>query len=1074
MASSLLQAEQTGATPGHHVYEDFEIEVQRELSSGHGSQYPVSVIRSPAGETRSTMIFPFHREQLAHALLRLEHALLRSGGQRRSVPTPDETAVEEFGSMLFNALIQGEVRTCYDVSLERANLAGRGLRLKLRINAPELAALPWEFMYDARRGRYLALSKRTPIVRYLELPQSLRPLAAPTPLRILGMIANPSNLDPLDIAHEKQRMEKAVEELSARGLVELTWLEGETWRDLQRAMYEGPWHIFHFVGHGYYDPGSDEGYVALADESGRAQPLSATKLAHLLTDHPSLRLVLLNVCEGAKSGEHSLFSSTASILVRQGLPAVLAMQYQITDHAAIECARSFYQALAFGLPVDAAVAEARKGISLQVTNSLEWGVPVLYMRTDDGALFEIEDRTQTLDAVPDPAAAESIRPTESRSNPFVSRTKNLPREAKVEASNPTPANGSYSGNGTHANGTAHNTEPPGPSPSAAQSAAVRKTPLGWKSRRSAGGKKRAAPKPQKQSKGTGSSASARASAIRRQFQLFPNSARAGMTNPVRIRLLVAYVASWLIGLGIYWFMGLSIEQGSPWVEALAWSAVGIVQFSLTRSAISWAGQWVVTSSLGWSLGWLIGWSLNWKGDAVVFGDAVWAIMGAIAYTIGALLVSVFRRENWETKAVTVITAAIAGMAFGYGLWYKFGSLLNALWPLFFSPLAIYALVGLVITVLYLSVFNQGMRWYVRILYALGLGLLIGAGSWGTVSAAGWLQVGAFQWTRDVPWLRAGNLAGVLAGVQVVIALESVRRRQWSTGLFMSFVVGASLVGGILPGILAELMGVMPLMIVGSVLVALPLPLWSWLYEEEALILQLSTPDRQLAHEALSILRLRGWTQRPLLESATLRGANLSELNFAGFNLSRARLVACDLSKASLKGVNLRQTDLSGSLLIGSNLTGANLAETNLANAVLTEALLHSTNFRNTDLSQTDLHYAIYDASTAWPEGFDPATSGAIGPGAALRTAILSGIDLSGCDLSGATLIRADLSHSNLSKANLSEANLRAADLKGADLSGAQLRDTNLKDARFDESTRWPADFKPVAAGAVFVKKLGDS
>jgi WD40 repeat protein len=77
--------------------------------------------------------------------------------------------------------------------------------------------------------------------------------------------------------------------------------------------------------------------------------------------------------------------------VRRGIPAVLAMQYEITDRAAIEFARAFYEALADGLPVDAAVAEARIAVSLGVTNTVEWGTPVLYMRSPDGVLFRMQE-----------------------------------------------------------------------------------------------------------------------------------------------------------------------------------------------------------------------------------------------------------------------------------------------------------------------------------------------------------------------------------------------------------------------------------------------------------------------------------------------------------------------------------------------------------------------------------------------------------------------------------------------------------------------------------------------------------
>src|SRR5688572_3236734 len=106
-------------------------------------------------------------------------------------------------------------------------------------------------------------------------------------------------------------------------------------------------------------------------------------LGRLLDGHQSLRVAVLNACVGARGSERDVFSSTAAILVQRGLPAVLAMQYEISDRAAIEFARSFYEAVADAYPVDAAVAEARKAISFAVENSLEWGTPVLYMRSPD-------------------------------------------------------------------------------------------------------------------------------------------------------------------------------------------------------------------------------------------------------------------------------------------------------------------------------------------------------------------------------------------------------------------------------------------------------------------------------------------------------------------------------------------------------------------------------------------------------------------------------------------------------------------------------------------------------------------
>lgn len=367
------------------IYLDFDIEI----GPGTGRAYPVVVARSARGKVHETMQFPFDELALENRLKDLQIALLRSGGQRRHLQPSEEQNVRNFGSALFNALFTGEVHASYVASQREAFEQEKGLRLKLRIHSPELATLPWEFLYDSERAEYVCLSNRTPVVRYLDLTQSPQPLVITQPLRILGMIVDPNDLDTLDVESEKLRVERATEDLRGSGMLELTWLEGRTWHDLQRAMRRGPWHIFHFIGHGGFDTQTDEGLIVLENTDGKVHPLSASHLGLLLVDHHSLRLVVLNACEGARGSEHDIFSSTASILVKRGIPAVLSMQYEITDRAAIELSRAFYEALADGMPVDMAVSEARKAISLGVVNSVEWGTPVLYTSSHDGVLFDI-------------------------------------------------------------------------------------------------------------------------------------------------------------------------------------------------------------------------------------------------------------------------------------------------------------------------------------------------------------------------------------------------------------------------------------------------------------------------------------------------------------------------------------------------------------------------------------------------------------------------------------------------------------------------------------------------------------
>lgn len=379
----------------HSGYLDFELNI----SDLDGDAFTVFV-RSAAGEVRETAKFPYGDADLERVLLQIENAILRSTEAHRASQVQREETVEVFGRMLFDFVLPGEARSLYNECMREATHRHRGVRLKLSIHSPRLAMLPWEFLYDPRKRDYICLNPYTPLVRYTELPQATPPLTIGTPLRILGLISDPDDMPMrLDVEQERERVSNAIQSLEERGLVELTWLETNNWRELQRMMRspsEG-WHIFHFIGHGGYDRQRNEGYIMLGNDDGTSHQLYASQLARLLArQYSSMRLVLLNACDGARSGVNDTLSSTAATLINSGIPAVLAMQYEITNDAAVEFANAFYEALADNFPVDAAVAEARNAISLSDARSLEWGVPVLHMRAEDGQLFSITDADQQI------------------------------------------------------------------------------------------------------------------------------------------------------------------------------------------------------------------------------------------------------------------------------------------------------------------------------------------------------------------------------------------------------------------------------------------------------------------------------------------------------------------------------------------------------------------------------------------------------------------------------------------------------------------------------------------------------
>jgi len=388
-------------------YLDFELELGAADSTGG---YPLSVIQSPAGNARGTLTLPDALAGFVRPTRRVDAetwAPNRSWASLvKAVPpawSADPAVAKQVGMQLFDALLTNSgVYGAYAESLGAADARGKGLRIKLRIVAPALAAVPWELLFDVRFGEFVALDHATAIVRYAEVAQPVQPLTVTLPLRILGMAVSPRNLPPLDVAAEKRAVERALKALVDRGDVELVWLDSGTKRELRQALQPKakPWHVFHFVGHGGYDDGRG-GHLILADEAGDADILTADQLARIVAAHDPLRLVLLNACRGAMAGAGDLFSGLATTLIRRGLPAVIAMQSDLPDTAGHELARSFYEGLADGLSVEGALTNARISESIEHGERADWAAPALYLRAPDGVLFALASE----DAAPAPQSA---------------------------------------------------------------------------------------------------------------------------------------------------------------------------------------------------------------------------------------------------------------------------------------------------------------------------------------------------------------------------------------------------------------------------------------------------------------------------------------------------------------------------------------------------------------------------------------------------------------------------------------------------------------------------------------------
>jgi hypothetical protein len=349
------------------------------------NEYIVKV-RSITGETKQTFSAPFARKAAEKFILTVQNSI--------GSDSQDIRAVKNFGGTLFETVFQKDVRALYKSSLDVvASQEGAGLRVLLHLqDVPDLAHLPWEYLYQAKTNQFLCLNRQTPIVRYLDIPKIITPLNIKLPLRILVFISSPTNLVQLDVNNESQKIQKALADLEKKGLVNFTFCENATVSELIKNLRQSEFHIFHFIGHGGFYELKNQGLLAFENEDESADYVSAEQLGPMLTNHRFLRLVVLNSCEGARTSIADPFAGVATTLVQQGIPAVLAMQFSITDIAAIHFIEEFYASIADGLPVDAAVTDARVNLFSSVDNTIEWGTPVLFMRSSDGELFTIESR----------------------------------------------------------------------------------------------------------------------------------------------------------------------------------------------------------------------------------------------------------------------------------------------------------------------------------------------------------------------------------------------------------------------------------------------------------------------------------------------------------------------------------------------------------------------------------------------------------------------------------------------------------------------------------------------------------
>ncbi len=380
-------------------YLDFYLQL-RDLNREAGT-FRVAVLPSPAvGETREAVTVYYSPDALAKSLRRLENRAI------------DQDSLIQFGVQLADLLLPlGEIRTLFEQAVKDAGQDG-GVRLRLLTSEPELSRLPWEYSYlplykgaiDYRH--FLVLNPQISLVRHEPIAKRHPKVEGATSntLRLLVAMANPKG--DLNLEKEKNNLTTVLDGFKVDG-VTFEWqplLENATVQDLTSALMNKP-ELFYFAGHGQFDK---DGYIQLQGATpGSAQAMPATQLA-LRLKQAGVRVAVFGACESAQRDGASEWAGIAPTLVAEGVPVVVAMQYEILDKHAIAFSEAFYIALAAGLSVDEAVSSGRLAmLGQEVSNqrtlvpagkiddsqsdkppaNVQWGVPALYMRSADSIIF---------------------------------------------------------------------------------------------------------------------------------------------------------------------------------------------------------------------------------------------------------------------------------------------------------------------------------------------------------------------------------------------------------------------------------------------------------------------------------------------------------------------------------------------------------------------------------------------------------------------------------------------------------------------------------------------------------------
>lgn len=310
-----------------------------------------------------------------------------------------------YGQALSSSLfVNTDIRQAFQQARASAQSLDVTLRLRLFIgpSAPELHNLRWESLRDPQDDSLLLTDEQLLFSRYLSSfdwrPVRLRPKAE---LKALLLIANPTDLsqyqpgdrilERVDVAGEQQRAVESLHDMPvttlASGAPQVS--DTPTVNNLITHLRDG-YDILYLVAHGTLIQG--EPLLWLEQDDGTADVVAGSELIARMRDlQQRPRLIVLASCQSAGTAgdlhttDEGALAALGPRLAEAGIPAVLAMQGNITAQTIAEFMPHFFRELQRDGQIDRAMAAARGVVSTRP----DWWIPVLFMRLKSGRIWYI-------------------------------------------------------------------------------------------------------------------------------------------------------------------------------------------------------------------------------------------------------------------------------------------------------------------------------------------------------------------------------------------------------------------------------------------------------------------------------------------------------------------------------------------------------------------------------------------------------------------------------------------------------------------------------------------------------------